>query len=369
MEQDERENRARRSVLGYASAAVIVGLSTLVFLPFREQVNSTAIALGYLLTVLLIASLFGSGPALITSLLAAFSLNFFFLPPYYTLTIAEPQNWIALIVFLIVAVTVGQLSAKARHRAEVAEKLYDDLTTAFEQASQAEAIKRSEKLKSALLDAVTHDLRTPLTSIKAATTMLIDEQGAIHSTLDPSGHADLLEVINEETDRLNSFVESMVELARLDAGSFELKTSAVAVDELIANVLQRASRVTSDHKVDVQIEDELPALRADAKAIAEALYNLVDNAAKYSPANATISISAAKADAGIAFAIEDEGPGISAAEREKIFEKFYRTDRSAKGFGLGLAIVRGIIEAHNGRVFADDSIRGARFVIELPIQE
>lgn len=222
-----------------ASAAAVIGL-TVLLLPLRESVNSTTIALVFLLAVLLAATVYGSRPALLTSLLAAFSFNFFFLPPYYTLTIAEPENWVAVVVFLIVALTVGQLSATARRRAEVAERLYADLETAFEQASEAEAARRSEKLKSALLDAVTHDLRTPLTSIKAATTMLIEEQKAVHTTLEPGAHTDLLEVIDEETDRLNDFVESMVELARVEAGQVG-ERNEVSVERLISNVLHRAS--------------------------------------------------------------------------------------------------------------------------------
>ncbi|MFL6374431.1 MAG: DUF4118 domain-containing protein, partial [Pyrinomonadaceae bacterium] len=189
-----------KGIWKYLASIVTITLLTLLILPLREHVNSTTVSLAFLLAVLLIATLFGSRPALLTSLLAAFSFNFFFLRPYYTLTIDEPENWVSVAVFLIVALTVGQLSATAKRRAEVAEKLYADLQTAFEQASEAEAIRRSEKLKSALLDAVTHDLRTPLTSIKAATTMLIQEQNAIHTTLDSHAQTDLLEVIDEETD-------------------------------------------------------------------------------------------------------------------------------------------------------------------------
>jgi two-component system sensor histidine kinase KdpD len=135
--------------------------------------------------------------------MAAFSFNFFFLPPFYTLTIAEPQNWIALIAFLIVAGTVGQLSANAKYRAELAEDLYDKLQAAFEQASEAEALKKSEKLKSSLLDAVTHDLRTPLTSIKASVTTLLDSEGG-HRTieLDAEGRREFLDVINEENGQV-----------------------------------------------------------------------------------------------------------------------------------------------------------------------
>src|SRR5207253_2632407 len=139
---------------------------------------------------------------------AMLCFNFFFLPPVGTFTISDTENLIALFSFLMVAITAGELSAKAKRRAEEAERLYQELQIAFEKASQAEALRRSEKLKSALLDAVTHDLRTPLTSIKASVTMLIEEheQDTIHLTLEREGRGELLEVINEETDRLNDFV-------------------------------------------------------------------------------------------------------------------------------------------------------------------
>src|SRR5262249_19206524 len=144
-----------------------------------------------------------------------FCLNFFFLPPVHTLDIAQPDNWIALIAFLITAVTAGELSARVTRRAaeaEVArqeiERLYDELRSAFERASHAEALRQSEKLKSALLDAVTHDLRTPLTSMKASVTTLLDDlkaKSASRAVLDDEGRQEMLEVINEECDRLNRF--------------------------------------------------------------------------------------------------------------------------------------------------------------------
>src|SRR6185295_7759531 len=159
----------------------------------------------------------GSRPALLASVLGMFCFNFFFLPPLYTLSIAYTQNWIALTVFFTTALAVGQLSARAKRRAEEAEaarreieRLYRELQSAFERASQAEALKQSEKLKSALLDAVTHDLRTPLTSIKASITTLLDEvrgqsQEEQFVTLDSESRLEMMEVIDEETDRLNRF--------------------------------------------------------------------------------------------------------------------------------------------------------------------
>ncbi len=140
------------------------------------------VALALLLIVLLIATRFGSRPAYFASILAALCLNFFFLPPFNTLTIADPENWVALIVFMVIALVAGELSARAKTRAEEAEagrreieRLYEELRGAFGRASQAEALRRSEQLKTALLDAVTHDLRTPLTSIKASVTTLLNE--------------------------------------------------------------------------------------------------------------------------------------------------------------------------------------------------
>src|SRR5262249_14129113 len=157
--------------------------------------------------------------------------NFFFLEPVHTFTIADPQNWVALTAFLITALTAGELSARAKRRAEEAEagrreieRLYNEYRAAAERARQAEVFEQSERLKSALLDAVTHDLRTPLTSIKAAVTTLLDEAGADEQiVLDDEARHEFFEVINEEADRLNHFVENMVELARIEAGAIRLR--------------------------------------------------------------------------------------------------------------------------------------------------
>lgn len=366
---DTSENSGK-SLVGYFAAAGGVGLVTLALAPFHEHINSTTIALSLLLVVLLIATVFGSRPALVASLLGVFSFNFFFLPPVFTLTIADPQNWIAFFAFLAVALTVGQLSANVKRRAEEAERLYRELQSAFEKASRAEAFRQSEKLKSALLDAVTHDLKTPLTSIKASVTMLIEEQQqkAIHVTLEREERNELLEVIEEETDRLNAFVESMVEMARLEAGETNWRKKQTSVEEIISNSLQRAGSLTGEHKIKVTADENLPPLSVDSKAISEVVYNLIDNAAKYSPPDSTIEISVWRGGDKILFSVEDEGAGIAPENREKVFQKFYRANRNAKGFGMGLAIVRAIVEAHNGKIWVEDGRdRGSKFIFELPL--
>ena len=167
--------RYQKRWTGYIVAVLGPAIVTSGLKLFSEHINSTTVALGLLLVVLFVATGWGSGPAVVSSLLGVVCINFFFLPPVGRLTIDDPDNWIALFAFLVTAITAGQLSANAKRRAEEAdqgrgeiERLYKELQEAFESASHAKALEQSERLKSALLDAVTHDLRTPLTSIKAS---------------------------------------------------------------------------------------------------------------------------------------------------------------------------------------------------------
>lgn len=359
-----------RILLPYIYALIGVAILTTASSAFSNHFNPVTVALVFLLFVLFLATVFGSQPGLFASVLAMLCFNYFFLPPIGTLTIADPQNWVALVAFFVVAITVGQLSAKAKQRAEEAEKLYWELQNAFERASEAEALKRSEKLKSSLLDAVTHDLRTPLTSIKASVTMLIEEQepDSIHLTLEREGRDELLEIIDEEADRLNDFIESMVEIAKLDAGDFHLRKTPTEVEEIVSAALHRAGKLTANHKIIENVQRNLPLISVDAKAITEVIYNLLENAVKYTPAQTAIIISARQIEDYLEVAVEDEGNVVPVEERGKIFQKFYRADKSKKGFGMGLAIVRGIVESHNGRVWVENGKIGNRFVIELPLK-
>jgi len=373
---------ALESARGYLIAVLAIGAVAGALKIFSTHINPTTVALALLLVVLYTATRFGSRPAVLAAMAGVLCFNFFFLPPIGTLSIAEPENWVALAAFLITAVTAGELSARARRRTEEAEagrreieRLYSELRDAFERASEAEALRRSERLKSALLDAVTHDIRTPLTSIKASVTTLLDElgTGGETATLDSEGRREMLEVINEEADRLNRFIESLLDLARLEAGQFELRLSLGTVDEMLAAALDRAKPLTRGHKVEISIGTDLPAVRVDAKAVAEVVYTLVDNAAKYSPAGSKIKVAANRvADEMLQLSVEDEGQGIPAELRERVFDKFFRAGRTTQpplGTGLGLAIARGIVDAHGGRICIEDTGtgRGVRFVVTLPL--
>lgn len=382
----------------YVLTVLGVLLVALLLAPLRDQLNPTSVSLALLLTILFSATAFGSRPALVGSVAGVLCLNYFFLPPIGTFTIADPANWIALVAFLVTAVTVGELSARVRRRAEEAEasrqelaRLYGDLQNAFERASEAEALRRSERLKSALLDAVTHDLRTPLTSIKASATALLHAQPGARgagddarrepgasSSLQPELQQELLQVIDEEADRLNRFIEQLVDLARVDAGAMDMRFNWGVLDDIVGSALTRAAAVTRPHPVEVNLPGELPALRVDARALSEVVYTLVENAARYAPAGTPISITARRVtDESIDLIVDDEGPGVPEALREKVFTKFFRA-REAQGepegvhhpdgLGMGLAIARGIIEAHGGRIWIEDAPGGgARIVCRIPI--
>ena len=381
--------KTHKQFLGYGVALVVISAATVVLRSFGDHVNSTTVALTFLLLVLFLATAWGPKPAVLASIMAATSFNYFFLPPVGTFIISDPHNWVAIIAFLLTAVTVGQLSARAKQRTEEAEvgkreieRLYEELRAAFERASHAEALRQSEKLKSALLDAVTHDLRTPLTSIKASITTLLDEMrgqadGDQLVALDDESKIEMMEVIDEESDRLNRFIGGLIELARIEAGEMQLRRRWGTVDEITSAALQRAESITRGHDVEVNLETDLPVVRVDERAVSEVVYTLVDNAAKYSPNGTTIRIAAQRYDDGmIKMTVEDRGEGIAVDLRERVFDKFFRATRDGdisthrpSGTGMGLAIAKGIVEAHAGKIWIESGTdgKGTRVVFILPI--
>jgi two-component system sensor histidine kinase KdpD len=364
-------DRSRSGGLCYVLSAAAVLAATAVLALLTDHINSTTASLTLLLVVLSSATFFGRNPALLASFVAMLCFNYFFLPPFHRLAVAEPQNLIAWAAFTITAIVAGELSAYARRRARDAERLYDELQDAFDSATQAEALKESEKLKSALLDAVTHDLRTPLTSIKASVTTLLESEGG-HRTLELEGEerSEFLSIINEETDRLNGFIESMVMLARLESGAVNAEGSFAQVEEMIATALQRAEKLLAGREVIVEIQAGLPRIHVNAQATAEVLYSLLENAAKYSPAGAPITIAAAATKERVAITLADQGAGIPVAMRERVFEKFVRLEGTpADGLGLGLAIARGIVEAQRGHIeiASGDHGQGTKVVVTLPL--
>jgi K+-sensing histidine kinase KdpD len=356
---------------GYLWGVLSIAVLTLLLLPFRLHVNSATVALIFLISVVFTAIHNGSKPAFMTSLFAMLALNFFFLPPFHTFAIADPENWIALFVFLITALTVGSLSAREKNRAQEAQRLYKELQSAFEKASQAEALKQSEQLKSALLDAVSHDLRTPLTSMKAAVTTLLSKADF---SLDEEGKREMLEVIDDEIDRLNHLLEGLIGIAKIEAGAMQPRRSWSNFEEIISISLDRTAGLTSQHKITLDLDRDLPPARVDEISIAEVLYILLENATKFSPLQSEIIVSAKVDGDSLKVSVIDEGPGVPVGLREKVFEKFFRMRASnvtrPVGLGMGLAIARRIIEAHGGRIWIEESRKGGACVsFTIPLKE
>ena len=354
-----------RALLKYVIAAVLLSVAAAVLISFRAHANLTTVSLVFVVVITTTAMIFGSGPALLNTALGLLILNYFFIPPFYTWSIRDPQNWIAFTVFAVTAVMVGQLSSRAKKMAAQAEarrveieRLYEELRKAFAEASQAEALRNSERLKSALLDAVTHDLRTPLTAIKASATELLET--GTETDLSEEARRELLQVIDEEADRLDRFVESMMELAKIEGGQLSLKRAPVSALDIVNAALERCAVALQRFPVEVAVSTDVPKLQADASSIAAVVVELLDNASKYSKQGSQIRISAENDGHGeVLMSVCDRGTGIAEEHRAKIFEKFYRHPRvRSAGFGLGLAIAKGIVEAHGGKIWVEANPQG-----------
>ena len=236
---------------------------------------------------------------------------------------------------------------------------------AVEQLGQTEAERRGEQLRTALLDAVTHALRTPLTSIKASVTNLLSNGG-----LKEGQKQELLTIINEETDRLNRLVGEAAEMARLDAGEVELNLQPHPVEEAIDAALDSCRSSLGNRKINLLIAPNLPPVRIDLGRAREVLVHLIDNANRYSAPDQPITITAEGSGDTVTLSVADRGDGIDGLEQELIFEKFYRGKNqrySVEGTGMGLPIAKAIVEAHGGALsLTSQRGHGSVFTFSLP---
>ena len=254
------------------------------------------------------------------------------------------------------------------------DALCDQAAVAIERISlakgldEARVLAETERLRAALLTSISHDLRTPLASIIGAASSLRsfpEKYGAAE-------REELLSTLQDEAERLNRFVSNLLDMTRLESGAVELKLELIDVAEIVGSALQRAGNVLAGHRVEVNIEPALPMLRLDAVLFEQVLFNLLDNAAKYSPAASNSEVRATRDGELVEIEVVDEGPGIPPADFERIFDKFYRVqagDRRRAGTGLGLAICRGFVEALGGWIVARNrrDRSGAVLTIRMPV--
>ena len=473
-----RKDVVRKLARIAAALALIAGVTALYRWPF--SVNSTTVALSYLLAILGVATGWGLVEAIVASVAGMLCFNYFFLPPVGTFTIADPENWVALAAFLVTSVVASQLSSTVRRKALEAtrrqhemERLYalsrslmlldnrasaaaqvayhvaqvfeipgvaffdrehdklhragphdvpvseDKLrdaavqNTAFydpaeqvsilpvrlggapigslavagsvvsdtalhaivnlaaiaveragaqEAAARAEATRQNQELKSALLDALAHEFTTPLTSIKAASSALLDDGG--------TPQRELLTIIEEETDRLSSLVAETIQMARIEAGNLRLERQPHEVAAVVSAALGKLRLQLEDREVRVEIAASLPPVLVDAELAGLAIRQFVTNALKYSDPRTPILVRASLDADAVVISVKDSGPGIPEGILARIFEKFYRAAGGAlsvPGAGMGLAIARQIVEAHGGRIWVDSRVgQGSEFFLTLP---
>lgn len=464
------------------SLAIVAGIT--LFYRHALHVNQTTIALTFLLAILAVSAVWGMAVSVFMSVAAVLAINYFFLEPVGTFTISDPQNWVALLAFLVTSIMGSQLSARIRKEADEAhqrrreiERLYKfsqkllaegnviqlmnaipnyivesfeagaaelflpvkdkfyrsgfgaahldeekmksvflrdegvfesqeglyfipvrmgvrpigslgisgsrlsrqtldavgslvaiaiERARAVEKLGETEAERQGERLKSALLDSIAHDFRTPLTSIKAATTSLLAEE-----IPDRGQTRELLTIINEECDRLNRLVEEAAEMSRLEAGEFELDLAPTQIGDIIEAALEQCNTALAGRSVKVKLSQGLPPVRADLNRIKDALVHLIDNANIYSPKDAPVTISAELTGDTVTTSVADRGPGIDDFEQGMIFDKFYRGKDQrylVRGTGMGLPIAKAIITAHKGTISVTSQLgHGSVFSFTLPV--
>jgi two-component system sensor histidine kinase KdpD len=339
--------RARHPA-GWALAVAAPAALTIVLLQFRADIDLSSVLLLFLLTVLAAAAVGGLGPALTASVLGVCLVNWFFTPPYHTLQIEHLDNVLALFVFLLVGAVVSWYGATVgRRSAEVA-------------SAQA-----GTDLRNALLAAVSHDLRTPLASIKASVTSLLAED----VTWPPEVVRDFTVTIDEETDRLTTLVANLLDMSRLATGAVPVRRVPVGVDELVFTAVGSLGDRAGRAHLSIEVDESLPSVETDPSLVERAIANVVDNALAWSPPGDVVLVDAVADPTHVHVRVVDHGPGIPEGDRARVFLPFQRHgDRSnGAGVGLGLAVARGMVVAVGGELSVEDtSGGGTTMVISMP---
>lgn len=267
-------------------------------------------------------------------------------------------------------------SALSLRNRQILEGLSDQAAVGLERArlrlemERSRVLTETERLRASLLSSISHDLRTPLASIIGSASSLL----SYGRDYDEPTRKELLETIQEEAERLNRFVGNLLDITRLESGKLELARDWAEIEDVIGSAIARMKNPLAQHRVTVEVAPHLPLVRVDFVLIEQVLVNLLDNAAKYSPAGTTIALRARRNGDQIGITVADEGVGVPAGELERIFDKFYRVraaDRRVAGTGLGLSICRGIVEAHGGSITAGipPTGKGLMLTIRLPVED
>ena len=360
------------AVLGVVTT-VGIGMA---LLPVRDQLTSATVALVLVVVVVGAAIVGGSVAAIATAVAAAATLNVAFIRPYGGFGIASVDDGTELVAFVIVALLVGQLVTRlVRRRTEVKEvseqvraldqrvaQLHDERSHLARRATRAEELEAVDRQRSALLRSVSHDLRTPLASIRAVATDLRD--GVVY---DDDTRVELLTTVCDEVDRLDRFVANLLSLSRIEAGAFAPERQAVDVAELVSERIRSLGPLLRDVTVRTDLPDDLPLVDSDYGQLEQVMTNLLANAARHAPRRSDVWIAAARDGDEVRIEVSDQGRGIAPADAERLFEPFVR-GQDSRGSGIGLAICRSIVEAHGGTIGVRRTFGGgATFSFTVPV--
>jgi len=329
----------------YMISVGLVFITTLIGEFVKRNLEPTNIVVFYLLAVVIVAIRWGQGPAIVTSILSVLAFDFFLVPPYLTLSVDRIQYVFTFMGLLIVGLVISTLASKTR------EHLIQ---------------RQTERLQTALLNSISHDLRTPLASITGALTSLLDND----SNLNDSTRRELLETAYEESNSLNRLVGNLLDMTRVEANALKISRKPCELRDMLGASLEQLKEKVRSRSVIMDIPREFPEVPVDFSFMMKVFFNLIDNAIKYSPDSTQIDIKAAAFKDKVRIEIKDQGFGIPESDLKRIFDKFYRVERPQRitGTGLGLSVCKGIVEAHGGEIQAKNNPdKGASFIIILPL--
>ena len=341
------------SLKEYITAVVGVSALTIACWLLTPLTGYAAISLIFLLGVLLAGMVLSRGPVLLVAALSALSWNFLFIPPLFTLHIAKIEDALTFAAYFIIAITVGGLTAQLKAREHL--------------AAQVQVAQESERLRKTLLDCVSHELKTPLAAIAAASQELSRLTANVQ---DSQILKELADEIRDGSHRLNRVVNNLLDMNRLESGVIRPKREWCDVRELLQSAVDTEHESINGRDIRLDVPDEIPLALVDHALIEQAVAKLLANAGSHTPPNLPIEIDAEYTNENLLISVSDRGPGIPPEATERLFEKFYRGDnRKTGGLGLGLSIARGLIEAHGGTLTVENRDGGgARFVIRLPVR-
>jgi len=333
----------------YSFAVAVPALATAVSFVLYPYLELTNLVMVYLLGTLAVAARGHRGPAALSAAASVLCFDFFFVPPRYTFRVSDVEYLWTFAGMFLAAMIISHLTVRLREEAEAARQGEERSVWLLEKAKKAEVDAETERLRSSLLSSVSHDFRTPLTAIVGSAGTLLDRQELQHNP----AVRELLENIQEEGERLSHLVQNLLETTRLESGAVQIRKELTPLEEVVGSALERVQKSLRDRAVKVDIPEDLPLIPMDATLMEQVFINLLENGARHTPAEAGLEISAAVQGGSVLMTMADHGAGLKPEAMERVFDKFYH-DQSSHGAGLGLAICRAIVNAHGGRIWAEN---------------